>query len=177
MATASEPERRAGAVRLAGDAIEFERSRGRAWRVGLADLLAVGELSTPHGPHADDLLVVFVRRDQSWVELPFDADGVDALLGELGQRLGAELALGLCHRVDWASRVMWPARLAETPLFVITEVPPGPGVLARLRARFVGTVNLRLADAVRALAARVERSSDSGATETQSGPDRAPTER
>lgn len=168
---------RAGNVLLVGDAIEFSRHGELVGRVEVADLLAVGELSTPHGPYADDLLVVLVRRDGSWLELPFEADGLDELFAQLGRRLGTPLALGLCNRVDWASRVMWPAHLAETPLFVITEAPPGPGLLARVAARFFGRVELRLADAVSALAARVEQVSDSGAPEAPPGPERAPTER
>ncbi|MBK7874226.1 MAG: hypothetical protein IPJ77_00465 [Planctomycetes bacterium] len=118
---------RAGSVRLDGDTLTFTRRDRVEWSVGLDELALVGELCTDRGPYDDDLVVVLVRRDGTWFELPFDAQGAKEVLAELERRLGADLALRFCNRTDWVSRVSWPSDLAGTPLFDLRPAPRDSG--------------------------------------------------
>jgi hypothetical protein len=136
-----------------GDVVVAHRARERA-RMALAEVRVVGEMTTPDGAFGDDHVVVLVGRDASWIEVPTDAEGFDAWWAELARRLDAKLGFGLCNRVDWASRIAWPVEHVDEELFTFTELPPGPGLWARLRAWFAGRLRIELRPAVRGLVER-----------------------
>ncbi len=122
------------------------------WTLPLRDLDAVGELTLERlGP---DHFVCFVSAGGAkWEGIPSGALGMKEVLRRLEHDLGAALRFGLANRLDFASRVMWPADLAERPLFAL-------GAAQRSWVPFLGGRQIVLAPDV---AASLERRSRDGA--------------
>jgi len=122
------------------------------WALPLRDLEAVGELTLERlGP---DHFVCFVSAGGAqWEGIPSGALGMDEVLRRLEHDLGAPLRFGLANRLDFASRVMWPADLAERPLFAL-------GAARRSWVPFLGGRAIVLAPDV---AASLERRARDGA--------------
>src|SRR6266571_3252079 len=100
-----------------GDTVTYWCPSG-GWRLPVDRILAIGEATTPNGPWVDDYWLCFVTGyDGTWHEASFYTAGRDEVLACLSQRLGIPLELRLCNSTAYRSRVMWPARLFDVPLF------------------------------------------------------------
>ncbi len=102
------------------------------WRVPVSALRVIGEFTNTDGPYADDYFLVFITHDQTF-EVPFYAEGRDALLGELGKRIGHTLRPGLCDSTSLASRVLWPGRLEGHPVYDILPEERAGAIFGKLR--------------------------------------------
>ena len=137
-----------GRLEFEGDTIVYTLPAGEAWRMPVADILVVGEFTTAEGPSIDDYFFLFVARNQ-YFEASFYADGRDALLAGLGDRLRHTFATGLCHSTSLASRILWPPRLEGRPLFDLVPEERAGGILGRIRQRLSPRVLLNLTDEVK----------------------------
>ena len=90
----------------------------------------VGELTTPSGPYFDDHFLVLVNDSRMIAEIP--SQFADESVRHLEDAIGLKMAWGLCHRTDAASRIVFPAALAERPLFEFSEPPHGWDILKKL---------------------------------------------
>jgi hypothetical protein len=137
-----------GNIKLEGDTIVYTLPEPEVWRVSVSDIRVIGEFTNTDGPYADDYFFVFIARDQ-WFEASFYAEGRDALLAELGQRLGHKLQTGLCHSTSLASRVLWPARFEGHPLFDLVPEERAGRILGKLRQRVLPRVHMNFTDEVK----------------------------
>jgi hypothetical protein len=117
--------------RLEGDAVIYALPGTGGWRVVLDDLRLIGEYTNEDGPFADDYFLVFATEDRLF-EASFYADGRDACLAQLSDRLDTPLLLQLACSTDFDSRILWPESLDGRPLLDFRPVKRG-SLLGRLR--------------------------------------------
>ncbi|HPF39597.1 MAG TPA: hypothetical protein P5081_16725 [Phycisphaerae bacterium] len=156
--------RKSGRLWLDGDVIRYETPVGD-WRIPLDAVRIIGELTSPHGPFADDYFFCFAEAAGGWYEASCYAEGRDAFLHALGERLGARLEPGLSGSTDFASRILWPEPLAGRPMFDFTDEVPR-GAWRRLRSFFLRRNHQTLSNA--ALQA-IARGDDAGAPTEDGG--------
>jgi hypothetical protein len=100
----------------------------------MESVAVVGEYTTPSGPVADDHFLAIVLRSGEIVELTVGAEGTANAVAALEQRIGARIEFALANCTDAASRIIYPAALAERPLFDFVVGPSGfMGLLKRIR--------------------------------------------
>ena len=80
-----------GQIELDGDVIRYTSTTYSDWTIPVADLRVIGEATNQSGPFADDYFLCFATGPERWYEASFYAAGRDALLIELGERLGSTL--------------------------------------------------------------------------------------
>lgn len=105
---------------VAGNDVRYGNDR-TLWALPIEDVRLIGEYTTPNGPHGEDYFVVFLDRAERRYEVPASAitpETVDALRKRIG-----EFGFGLAHTTDLDSRVMWPPKYANQPLFSFARVP------------------------------------------------------
>jgi hypothetical protein len=113
---------------MVDDELRYTGEEGAGWHIPARDVAAVGELTTPAGPAADDYFIIFLRWDGRYEVAPLDAEGRAGALAGLGALLGGELGSGLYDSTSWRSRVIWPPQLAGRPLFDLEDAAAcGPG--------------------------------------------------
>ena len=108
------------------------------WTVSVDDLILVAEYTTNEGPFVDDYYLIFcsIGAERAvFATCTFYAEGRDATLRSLSDRLGSPLELVLCGSTAWASRVLWPSSMVGEPYFSF-EIAEPRHVLNRLQ-RFV----------------------------------------
>lgn len=105
------------------------------WTVSINDIILVAEYTTDEGPLADDYYLIFCTIEAEravFATCTFYAGDRDAALRSLSDRLGSPLELGLCGSTVWASRVLWPPRMAGQQYFTFKAAEPR-NILERLR--------------------------------------------
>jgi hypothetical protein len=149
---AEDKERESGRLVFGDDVLAYYR-HGLAWEVPIAKLVAIGEYTNGNGPWLEDYFFVFVEAGGSYRQASFYAIGAAQALAELGRALHAELAAGLCHSTEWKTRIMWPERVRDQPLFdVHRTATERVGFWKRLRHRVFGPEETTvLSEAVMAL--------------------------
>ena len=139
-----------------GDEIWFAYSHQPVWRIAFADIQVIGEYTNEDGP-ADDYFFVFVLRD-AWYEASFYAPGRESFRAELAGRLGVDIQPSLLNSTSFASRVLWPERLAGHELFTFSPEAKSTAWLSRVRQLLSPRIDMRLTDAV---LREIERPGDS----------------
>lgn len=129
----SSSQKDAARLRLEGEVIVYESRVHMSWRIEVRDLKLLGECTDQNGPFTDDYWLIFVTSPHMWLGASFYSEGRDELLGALSEHLNLELELKLMASVDFASRILWPAQLAGTPLFQYSPGQPSKGVLQKMR--------------------------------------------
>ncbi len=118
------PDPKSGVLRLDGEMLEYDSPDYGRWKTQFSDIVAFGEYTTDNGPFIDDWFMVFVSKDLEWVEASNFCAGRDEVRSRLAELWGQDgLHEKLWGSTDFASRVIWPAALAEQPLFVWTPRP------------------------------------------------------
>lgn len=111
-----------GTIAVEGDTIVFA-SPPNSWRLEVADLVALGEYTTPDGPYLEDYWLVFLS-PTGYKLAPFYATGCESFLDWLRQRLGHNFRCHLAGSTDYASNVLWPSSIAGQPFFDFNECHP-----------------------------------------------------
>jgi hypothetical protein len=119
---------RPGTISFRGDVIRHELAND-AWEMPIERVLVIGEATTDHGPFADDYWLCFATGPHEWYEASFYAAGREEFLKGLSDRLGVPIELRLIGSTNYTSRVLWPALLADKPMFVYTSKWPSNGLL------------------------------------------------
>jgi hypothetical protein len=104
------------------------------WTVSVDDIILVAEYTTDEGPLADDYYLIFCTIEAGravFATSTFYANGRDAALRTLADRLGSPMALVLSASTVWASRVLWPPDMAEQEYFTFKTAEPN-NILERL---------------------------------------------
>ena len=135
-------------LRVDADHLEHTTSTGESWRIRVSDIRLLGEfLSRQHrGP--ENHFLVFMTQDE-WFKAPYDSEGRDACLAELGQRLGHPLRPDLFKATTFSSRVLWPAHLEGHAVFELIPEERAGSILTRVRQIFLQKVGMRFTDEVR----------------------------
>lgn len=110
-------ESKFGSAEYRDGTLLYDGSPRDRWLLRLSDIAVAGEYSNENGPFAPDYFHVYVTRDLSWHELPWDAVGGEAAIQAVGRDLGFEPPTTLILSTDFASRIAWPEVLAGQPLF------------------------------------------------------------
>lgn len=95
------------------------------WSTPLQAVKLIGEFTNDSGPFADDWYLCFVvGANGSWYEASMYATGARRALEVLGSRLGEPLEVQLVTSTDCSSRVIWPSRFMNRPLFIFEWPAP-----------------------------------------------------
>lgn len=123
--TSKKANEQAGRIRLTDGMIRYDSTFFGSWELPASKVCAFGEYTTDHGPMVDDWFMVIVPDSgDGWLEASVYADGADAFRVDLAKVLGTESLYGeLFAHTDFASRVIWPTRLAGKPLFDFKPMP------------------------------------------------------
>jgi hypothetical protein len=139
-------EATSGILRFDQDCICYQLPNG-GWRLPVSEIKIIGEYTDDQGPLVDDYFLVFLT-DSNLYEASIYAEGVDAFLQELRDRLGASLSLELGNSTSYRSRVIWPSDMVEVPVFDYSKTPKPKGLLDRLKYRFFPDIHRKLSHAV-----------------------------
>ena len=112
-----------GRIWLRDGVIHYRSTTFGDWDLPLASVRIIGESTNESGPFFDDYFFCFATGPEMWFQASFYARGRDAFLEELSRTLGCKISAGLCHSTGFASRVIWPASLAEQPMFQFNNQP------------------------------------------------------
>ena len=142
------PDPKSGVLRLERDLLAYESPNYGNWKIQITDIVTFGEYTTDNGPHIDDWFMVFVSKDLEWVEASNYCAGRDEVRSALASRWEQDSLYGsLWGRTDFASRVIWPADLAEQPLFEFTQHPQN--LCQKIKSLGIAIVDKDLTFAVR----------------------------
>jgi hypothetical protein len=101
--------------------VYFDDDQNELWRIGIADLVVVGEYTNAGGPWSDDWFLIFGHRQQGQMqfrEVPVPLE-IEEVLTELGKmRSGDPIQLQLVGSTEWNSRVLFPDTLVGKPFFI-----------------------------------------------------------
>lgn len=123
-------KRQQGRLWIEDDTLCQESMWCSTWRLPISKIRAIAEETNPHGPVGEDWLVAIFTGIERWHNASTQANGVRETLLELATRLDCPLETTLVGSTDFASRVMYPAHLAEHPAFEYHPVTrSGPGRL------------------------------------------------
>lgn len=118
------PDPKSGVLRLDGGMLKYDSPDYGQWKIPVTDIIAFGEYTTDNGPFIDDWFMVFVTKNLDWVEASNFCADCEEVRSKLAELWGQNSLHGkLWGSTDFASRVIWPAALAEQPLFVWTPRP------------------------------------------------------
>ena len=110
-------------------------------------IAAVGEYTVPSGPDFDDHFLVIVYRSEEWIAIP--AQTALPIIPQIETAIGVKIQWGLANVTDAASRVMFPAGLAERPLLNFSRSKFGIRKLFKLIRSFgVDEIHSHLTDEV-----------------------------
>ncbi len=134
-----------GQISLENEIIVYSTPDSTQWKLPVGAIRVVGEFTNEAGPYLDDYFFLFVTSDAaSWYCASFYSEGRDKFLDDLGQKLGAKLDCGLCDSTSFKSRVMWPVKLKDTPLFELEPEIVADSFLGRVRQSFFSNKKVRL---------------------------------
>ena len=124
-------DRASGQIWIDGNVITYRSEVWGNWDLPVAELQILGEATNQCGPYADDYFFCFAIGPGLWLEASFYAKGRDEFLRALGTQLRTSLEPGLCNSANFASRILWPSRLAGRDMFQYKNVP-SRGFLGRM---------------------------------------------
>jgi hypothetical protein len=85
--------------------------------IELTEILVIGEYTTDAGPWFDDWFLIFVKKDSSYLQIPFYIDGRESLINFLQSKLKPTPGFGaLVGSTKWAT-VDYPDEFKSQPLF------------------------------------------------------------
>lgn len=114
----SQSNPKSGSIEIVGEQLRYQSTDYGTWEIPVGDIKVVGEYTTDNGPYIDDWFLVFVMRDEYWVEASNYCGGQEAVREALANRLGVESLWGsLAYTTDFHSNVLVPACLAKQSLF------------------------------------------------------------
>jgi hypothetical protein len=109
------------------------------WKLPVTSLRVIAESTNALGPFVDDWFLIFGYRENGenlFRDVPV-ISGVDAVLSELGTRLGVDIRLRLVQSTMFDSRVLWPERLVGK-LFYLQQGEERTGALAGIVTAILG---------------------------------------
>ena len=118
------------------------------WRVPILHVGIIGEFLSQAGRRRSEHFIVFMTREE-WFKAPYQAEGREAFLAELGLRLNHTLRCELFNATNFSSRVLWPAHLEGRPLFDLIPEQRAENVVTRVRQLLLQKVDMRFTDEVR----------------------------
>ena len=135
-------------LRVDGDQIEHAAPGGESWRIPIADVRVIGEFLSRQNRGREHHFLVFMTGEE-WFKAPYDAEGRDSFLAELGRRLDYELRPDLFEATTFSSRVLWPGYLEGRPVFELIPEPRAENIVTRVRQFFLQKIDMRFTDEVR----------------------------
>jgi hypothetical protein len=109
---------------VGGTALRYESSGGGFWEIIAEQIMCMGEATSESGPADEHWHICFVTDAHgTWLEGSLHAQGRNDALQWLSVRLGCSLELKLANAPPFLSRVMWPGRLLDHPLFEYQVTP------------------------------------------------------
>lgn len=133
-----------GVLRFDGSLITYTSQHYGSFSVPLSELAVIGEFTTDNGPYIDDWFLVFVPRGGGqWFEASVYAEGAEAFRDQLSAVLGCSIRGSLFASTDFASRILWPAILADRPLFTFRPVTAS-SFLRRIKLSILPEVSFSL---------------------------------
>ncbi len=117
------------------------------WRVPISHVGVIGEFLSQAGRRRSEHFIVFMTREE-WFKAPYEAEGREAFLAELGLRLNHTLRCELFNATNFSSRVLWPAHLEGRPLFDLIPEHRAENVVTRVRQLLLQKVDMRFTDEV-----------------------------
>ena len=109
---------------VGGIALRYESQGGASWELIAEQILCIGEATNESGPVDDDWRLCFVTdANGAWLEGSLHAEARNEALQWLSVRLGCSFEVKLANAPPFRSRVMWPVRLLERPLFEYQVAP------------------------------------------------------
>jgi hypothetical protein len=117
------------------------------WRVPISHVGVIGEFLSQAGRRRSEHFIVFMTREE-WFKAPYQAEGRDVFLAELGLRLNHTLRCELFNATNFSSRVIWPAHLEGRPLFDLIPEQRAENVVTRVRQLLLQKVDMRFTDEV-----------------------------
>ena len=133
---------------LDGEYVRYDVEGQLAWRLAIGEIRLIGEYTTDCGPLADDYFLCFATGAGRWWEASYYSDEFMRGFAAIGERLDADLRLGLAGSTDYASRILWPAHLAGEPMFTFTALQGG-SLWERVRRFFGPTMEWTLSEVAR----------------------------
>jgi hypothetical protein len=130
-------------LKLDGDAVVYGD-----WNVPMSEIRVIGEFLTQHGRRGSEHFLVFMTKEE-WFKAPYDSEGREAFMAELGERLKDELRCDLWKATNFSSRVLWPAHLEGRALFDLITEERSTNVITRIRQMLFQKVDMRFTDEVR----------------------------
>jgi hypothetical protein len=107
-----------GVVVLEEDVIKWMYDGELLLSIKLADIAVIGEYTTAAGPWMDDWFIVFVKKDATFYQIPFYAEGREELIHFLNAELVPNPFIGmLVNSTRWTSIVNYPDAIKAKPLF------------------------------------------------------------
>ena len=134
-------------LRVDGDHIEYAAG-GESWRIPIADVRVIGEFLSRQNRGPQNHFLVFMTSEE-WFKAPYESEGRDALLAELGHRFGHQLRPDLFKATTFSSRVLWPTHLEGRPMFELIPEERAPNIVTRVRQLLMQKVDMRFSEDVR----------------------------
>ena len=132
-------------LHLEADAISYAGD----WRVSIGEVRVIGEFLSLEGRRRRrEHYLVFMTKEE-WFKAPYEADGRQAFMNELGRRLNHELRCELFDATDFSSRVLWPPHLEGRPLYDLIPEERSQNFTTRVRQLLMQQVDMRFTDEVR----------------------------
>lgn len=111
-------------IRIQSGEIIYSEGNKTLWCLPLSSVEIVGEYTTPNGSYIDDYFLVFITQpNKQHFHASFYAEGRNIVLNNLSQCFGNTIECGLSNSTQFASRCMWPPRLAGQKLFNFSPLP------------------------------------------------------
>ena len=98
------------------ESVAFFGPQDAHWRVPLAQIRVIGEVRSASLEDAH-FLAILIDDSGVWFQAPVRASGMEQSLHRLADHCGAAFVLELDRAVTDSSRTLWPASLANEPLF------------------------------------------------------------
>jgi hypothetical protein len=130
-------------LKLDGDAIVYAD-----WHVPISEVRVIGEFLTQRGRRGTEHFLVFMTREE-WFKAPYNSEGREGFMAELGQRLSHELKCDLFNVTNFSSRVLWPRHLEGRPLFELIPEERAENIVTRVRQLLLQKVDMRFTEEVR----------------------------
>src|SRR3954452_276863 len=115
-------------VRVNGTTLIYMPNSGvLGWTLPIEAIVLIAEYTTNEGPYVDDYFLTFITVEDGqlfYSSCSFYAEGRDAALLEISDRLGSPVELGLAGSTEWTSRVIWPPSLKGMAYFTFETIPP-----------------------------------------------------
>ena len=93
-------------------------------RIPVDNIKLIGEYTTGNGPLIDDWFIVFMTSPTDWKQISEYTPGMQEMLQELGQLLGAQIVCSLFSSTSWKTSLIWPPSIAEMEMWDVHTKPP-----------------------------------------------------